>query len=1164
MAKRVKRFFGKWAVFTLTLVYIFQQILTIPPTAYAVGQSPTGQTEWLTVAAGNLHAVAIRNDGLNSNSGSLWAWGANDQGQIGDGTTRPRVSPTLITTEGTINEWVYAAAGGNHTVAINAYGELWQWGNSLSNKPVKVGSGLYKAVAAGANHTLAIDVSGNLWAWGDNISGQLGLGPSDLVKKYFAEPQLVDNSGAWKSVAAGKNHSLAIKNDGSLFSWGDNSTGQLGRATGEFTKPERVGIATWKTVAAGSNHTLAINTDGTLWAWGDNTKGQLGNGTYASAGTPTILSSVSEKGWIAVSAGEYHTLALNSAGEIWAWGDNSNGQLGDGTTVSKPYRVQIGQQFDWLSVNSLNKNTIAGGSNFSLAIKVDRTVWSWGDNFYGQLGDGTRNDASSPVAVLEDRISPQVLSTDPESEKSGVSVAKPLKITFSEDIKEGDKLAQVVIKDVYNTTVNYTYKFENDILYLIPNEYLVFNAVYNVTIPAGAVKDVNGNPLTREFNFNFITSEPLNILKSEPANNATGVNLNGTLKVFFEEYIQKGFETEFNNIKLWNVASNVYEDNIAAITGSILSIIPVNELQDSISYEVYIPAKAVVDLDGNPMADIYSFTFSTRNLIPRWNYPVLVFSDITESNVTLSWDGASKNTASYQILMDGNLLNANVVDKTYNVSGLSAGTDYKFKIKAGNAAGWSNDGPEEIVTTADNGLPIWPERVLNFVYNALEVKKATVRWPDTAYDNVGVMGYYVYLDGNLVGTVAGNVYSYEVNSLSPNNTYNFWVEAFDRAGKRSNPSPTGTLTSHPDWNAPYWNNTVLNVIYPDDYSVELSWDPATDYDQVANYRIIQNGQEIATVGNQTYKYKITNLAPGQYTFNIDAVDLSGNRRSDDNPTKTIIIADKTPPVWQNAYVTARVNSDTELTLNWSVASDIGVVNYRVYQSNGTVENLIATVGGSTYDVSGLTPGQRYNFWIEAGDAAGNWTSNGPTTSLIVQTADHNPPVWPINPLTVYGQTYTAGTVSWPEAQDDSGVVLGYWVYADNYLVSNVVASVYSYTYNYFLPGLIYEFKVTAVDQAGNSTSAYAYATTLQDNVYPEWQVGSYVYQSNLTQTGVTLTWGTALDNSGVITYRVYGNNQYYNATVSQSNNGLTITGLSAGTEYTFSIEAVDASGNSRR
>lgn len=352
---------------------------------------------------------------------TAWGWGFNAYGQLGSGTLNDSTAP--ISTVPTLSSVIEVAGGGFHGLALQSSGSstVWAWGDNVfgqlgdstfiqRNLPVQVNSSTWSSfgevidIAAGGDHSLAVTLNGTttpfngpttIWAWGSNDFGQLGngLGLISVPDVNPAPGPVVDPSGIGffpsnasttvTALAAGQWHSLALTSTNgttTVWAWGNNEFGQLGEGTNNSTStPVQVngGLSglTVIAIAAGDRHSLALTVSGassTVWAWGNNDFGQLGDGTTSSTSTPAQVLNLPD-GVIAIAAGAFHSLALTSGGAIYAWGDNAYGQLGNNTIISELTPVLIS--------SPTNVTRIAAGTEASLALTDDGTstaLWAWG------------------------------------------------------------------------------------------------------------------------------------------------------------------------------------------------------------------------------------------------------------------------------------------------------------------------------------------------------------------------------------------------------------------------------------------------------------------------------------------------------------------------------------------------------------------------------------------------------------------------------------------------------------------------------------------------------------------------------------------------------------------------------------------------------------------
>jgi alpha-tubulin suppressor-like RCC1 family protein len=346
---------------------------------------------WTNLRAGFHGSHGIKNDG------TIWGWGRNSVGQIGDGTESLFIqTPTKINN---YTDWKsISSSTQTHCLALKQNGSLWAWGSNFYGEigdgnsyfkrliPVQIGSETnWKTIDGNDGNSFAIKQDGTLWAWGLNNVGQLGDGT--LINRYV--PTQVGTDSDWLIVSAGGSFTRAIKQNGTLWGWGGSDVANL-------LVPTQIGTDNdWSKLSAGDNHTLAIKTDRTLWAWGSNVHGQIGDNVSSIYVTnPKKIGT--ENTWQKISAGSSFSLAIKQNGTLWVWGTSSRGVLGLGSGANAASRyvpTQQGSDNTW--------ENIFGGWRHSLSLKNNNKLWAWGDNISGALGEVTTLGAEVhlPISV---------------------------------------------------------------------------------------------------------------------------------------------------------------------------------------------------------------------------------------------------------------------------------------------------------------------------------------------------------------------------------------------------------------------------------------------------------------------------------------------------------------------------------------------------------------------------------------------------------------------------------------------------------------------------------------------------------------------------------------------------------------------------------------------
>lgn len=357
---------------------------------------------WKELRGGIYHAGGIKANG------TLWMWGGNLYGQLGNGGGNgDEPEPIQV---GFDNDWKQlslcpnynSAEGSNqtHCAALKEDGTLWMWGSNRKgqlgnndtvpvNVPIQIGVDTnWIDVQVGPMHTLGLKSDGTMWAWGHNYYGQLG----DSTLTDTLVPAQIGTDTNWNRIATGSEHCLALKTDGTLWSWGRNNYYQLGFFNDNQTKkqPTQIGSDTnWVSISVGEDFSLAMKNDSTIWSWGRNGRGQLGVGDNSSY-HPVPEKVNDQHKWLYVDAGYAHTLAIRADSTVWGWGYNYNGQIGQNHNDFYVFDAsQVGVVDDVLFLDA--------GRDDNFCISANDTAYGWGSNGYSHLGLGHYSGVNWPV-----------------------------------------------------------------------------------------------------------------------------------------------------------------------------------------------------------------------------------------------------------------------------------------------------------------------------------------------------------------------------------------------------------------------------------------------------------------------------------------------------------------------------------------------------------------------------------------------------------------------------------------------------------------------------------------------------------------------------------------------------------------------------------------------
>lgn len=638
-------------------------------------------------------------------------------------------------------------------------------------------------------------------------------------------------------------------------------------------------------------------------------------------------------------------------------------------------------------------------------------------------------------------------------------------------------------------------------------------------------------------------SKPTNLVASEVTQNSAKLNWSPP--------------SPANGIKEYKIFVNGVESGT-----SITTTFELNDLRAETTYYVFVRAYDVNSKESEP-SNVAQFktTEKSSDVQAPTRPESLTASNVKHNGATLTWSASTDNIGvkEYRVYMNNSYLGT-TVNTTYQVQNLTEKTTYSFYVSAKDAAGNESNRSEVIsVTTTsepaavDNDPPTAPTALRA---DQIKEESAQLIWiPST--DNVGVVGYNVYLNGQKITTTTTAYYT--LTGLKDGSQYVVTVKAIDAAGNESRESNKVTFSTSTDRDveAP----SVPSNLKVSDITLNtasLTWNPSTDNVGVTNYSIYISNVKVATTSIPSYG--LTGLKAGTvYVVTVKASDAAGNESSSSSAisfkTREPSVTDTTAPsAPQNlSYQNLKYNS---VDLTWTASTDdVGVAGYNIYVNNVKVASSVA----NNLQLQGLKAKTTYSVRVHAIDAAGNQSSGSNVITFTTPengSADNEAPTVPVN-LTVINVTPVSADLNWTASTDNVGVAK-YQIYLDNTLVGETNTT--SSTLSGLAPSTTYNVHLIAVDAAGNQSGKSAVVTftttTMGDSVSPSKPLN--LTSSDVTSISVALQWTASTDNVKVVGYNVYADGVKI---ATASNSPHTLTGLDANKTYDLHITAIDAAGN---
>jgi len=924
------------------------------------------------IAAGSEHTLMLKSDG------TVWAWGYNQFGELGNGTRTQSNVPIQV--PGLTNV-IAISAGNGFSMALTADGSVWAWGRNNSANlgvgnttlyywtPQKINITNVKAISAGNDHSMILKTDGTVYTCGINYYGQLGLGISDSAM-YSTTYQKLDLINDVKEISAGKHFCLALKTDGTVWGWGDNSYGQVGPSGTVVTSPQYLNINDVKAIAAGGYFSLTLKTDGKIYSWGITSYGALGLGspTGTSISTPTCISTIGTAK--AISAGVFYGAAIATDGSVWTWGHNVNGQLGDGTLVSAYTPIK--------NTTLSNATTIECGSNHMLTITDNSKLMSWGNNIHGQLGDGTTTQRTTPVLINKD---PSITST---SLTDGMQFYKT----------DTNCVPTFIVKDENNDTLTCTYFIDNETT--ARDTKTVTNTITDQTVTLAPI------------NFSSL-SNGKHIVKYQVSDGLSAVTKSVTIEKIGDESasIIDALKIEPFDNKI-SVSIKVFDNSkVLAPTPysySIDGFAPIKTTLANYTFTGLTPnskhtiTATIEDLAGNK--ETY-----TQEIYTKAQIPVIATTLLPDNIVQLTLTDTNPSDTQYQIQCGSQYINAigrlstvpvwmTLPDKKLTIEGLKLNTPYSFKVKAKNKEALETDYSNASTITVTMNVPTVPT---NFTAQS-SANKIILAWDPV----IGAKTYEIEVDGKIIKNGSKTTYSHE--KLKTNSQHTYRVRAINQAGEGSWSAIKVILTELSMPAVPInLSEDITNT------SVTVNWNEDPN---IEAYEIEFDGK-ILTQTTCNF-YMMEGLKPStSHNYRIRAINNLG--LSAWTTLKTISTFALPTPIAYEGVV-----GETSIEINWDAVE--GATSYEI-----TADGVTTNVGLlTTFTRSGLTQNTAHTYRVRAIGASGNsnWCEEMPVNTL---------PVRPIAPSDMTGiATDKSIKLQWTPV----GGVEGYDLEIDGVVIEN--------------------------------------------------------------------------------------------------------------------------------